>query len=67
MMRLLLPFCADVFQFDPEYEESEEKYKLIKAEILGEGVGSGSSDEEESEEDSEEEEERDDGECGWRV
>ena len=58
---------ADVFKADPDYQENEEKYKLIRAEILGEGVGSGSSDSEEgSEEDSEEEEEEesDEGERG---
>ncbi len=33
---------ADIFKFDPNYLENEEKYKGIKAEILGEG----SSDEE---------------------
>ena len=44
----------DIFKFDANYLENEEKYKEIKAEILGEG----SSDEESSEEseDSDEEE-----------
>jgi len=26
----------DVFKFDPEYEENEEKYQAVKREILGE-------------------------------
>ena len=47
---------ADVFKFDPEFLEHEERYKQIKAEILGEGSDeeedSGS---EESEEESDEE------------
>lgn len=29
----------NVFKYDPEYEESEEKYKALKAEILGEADG----------------------------
>ena len=40
----LLTLLADIFKFDPDYLENEEKYKAIKAEILGEG----SDDEEES-------------------
>ncbi|THH21083.1 hypothetical protein EW146_g415 [Bondarzewia mesenterica] len=46
----------NIFKFDPDYLENEEKYKSIKAEILGEG----SSEEEESgseESDSDEEDE----------
>jgi pre-mRNA-splicing factor CWC22 len=42
----------DIFKFDPKYLENEEKYKFIKAEILGEDSGdeSGSdSDEDDSE------------------
>ena len=61
-----------MFQADPDYQENEEKYQLIKEEILGEGAESGSSGEEgeDSEEDSEEEEESDEGEgvvcgCCW--
>ena len=50
-----LSSCVDIFKFDPKYLENEERYKAIKAEILGEG----SSDEEGSEESSEEEEEED--------
>ena len=34
---------SDIFKYDPNFLENEEKYKEIKAEILGEG-----SDEEES-------------------
>lgn len=45
---------ADVFKFDPQYIENEDRYKSIKAEILGEDgddeSGSGS-EEEDSEED----------------
>ena len=50
-----LNILLDIFKFDPKYLENEERYKQIKAEILGEG----SSDEEESgsEESSEEDEE----------
>ena len=51
----------DVFKFDPEYEENEEKYQAVKREILGEDrdeaqgsdddIGSdGSEDEDEEEE-----------------
>ena len=51
----LAEHLLDIFKFDPKYLENEERYKQIKAEILGEG----SSDEEESgsEESSEEDEE----------
>lgn len=51
----LLIACADIFKFDPNYLENEERYKQIKAEILGEG----SSDEESGTEESSEEEEED--------
>lgn len=46
----------NIFKFDPEWEEHEEAYKRLKAEILGEG----SDDEEDDDEDesSEEDEER---------
>lgn len=30
------PRFLDIFKFDPNYVENEEKYKSIKAEILGE-------------------------------
>ena len=51
---IMLTSNTDIFKFDPKYLDNEEKYKEIKAEILGEG-----SSDEESEEDSggEEEEE----------
>ena len=29
--------CADVFKFDAEYEQNEEKYKELKRDILDEG------------------------------
>ena len=46
----------NVFKFDPDYEENEERYAELKAEILGEGSDeeSDESDESGSEEDSEE-------------
>lgn len=45
----------DIFKFDPKYLENEEKYKAIKAEILGEDSDEESgSDEESSDEDDEE-------------
>lgn len=44
----------DIFKFDPNYVKNEEKYKAIKAEILGEN-----SDEESESESSEDEEEGD--------
>ena len=50
---------VDVFKFDPNYPENEEKYKAIKAEILGEN-----SEEESGEESSDEEEEEEEGEGG---
>jgi pre-mRNA-splicing factor CWC22 len=42
----------NIFKFDPEWEEHEEAYKRLKAEILGEGV-----DEEDDEDDSDDSEE----------
>ena len=43
--------CADIFKFDSSYLENEEKYKEIKAEILGEESSDEESDDsEESEE-----------------
>ena len=54
-MRIWLFLLTDIFKFDPKYLENEERYKSIKAEILGEDSddesGSGS-----DEDDSEEEE-----------
>jgi len=44
---------VDIFKFDPNYLENEEKYKSIKAEILGEG----SEDEESGSEESSSEDE----------
>ena len=32
-----MTFRPDIFKFDPSFLENEEKYKEIKAEILGEG------------------------------
>ena len=53
-----LMFLVDIFKVDSNYVENEERYKQIKAEILGEG----SSDEEESgSEESEESEEEEEG------
>lgn len=49
---ICLQLSPDIFKFDPNYLDNEEKYKEIKAEILGED-----SDEDGSEEDSEESEE----------
>jgi pre-mRNA-splicing factor CWC22 len=46
---------ADIFKFDPNYIENEEKYKAIKAEILGEGSSDDESGSEEG--DSEDDEE----------
>jgi len=50
---MLLTTGLDIFKFDPNYIENEERYKAIKAEILGEG----SEDEESGSEESEEEDE----------
>jgi pre-mRNA-splicing factor CWC22 len=47
---------ADIFKFDPNYLENEEKYKSIKTEILGED-----SDEESGSEESSEDEDEDEG------
>jgi pre-mRNA-splicing factor CWC22 len=49
----------DIFKFDPNFLENEDKYKQIKVEILGE-ESDGESGSEESEE---EEEENEEGEC----
>lgn len=47
---------VDIFKFDPNYLENEDKYKEIKAEILGEDSDeeSGSGSEEDSDEDEDE-------------
>jgi pre-mRNA-splicing factor CWC22 len=47
---LLRLWCIDIFKFDPNYAENEEKYKAIKAEILGEDSDEESGSSEESEE-----------------
>lgn len=46
----------NVFKFDPEWEEHEEAYKKLKAEILGEAEGSDDDDEYESDDSSDNEE-----------
>lgn len=46
----------NVFKFDPEWEESEEAYKKLKAEILGEASGSEDDDEDDSDDSSDDEE-----------
>ena len=40
----------DVFKFDPEYDENEKNWALIKAEILGENQNPNENDEDEEEE-----------------
>lgn len=50
----------NVFKFDPEWEEHEEAYKKLKAEILGEADGSDEEDEDESDDSSEDEEAKED-------
>lgn len=47
-----------VFKYDPDYVENEEKYKAIKAEILGEDDSDEESGSDESDEESEDEESR---------
>lgn len=47
----------NIFKFDPNWEENEEKYKRVKVEILGEGSGD-EDDEEYETDDSEEDEEQ---------
>jgi pre-mRNA-splicing factor CWC22 len=46
---------SDIFKFDPNYLENEDKYKAIKAEILGEDSDEESGSEEESDESDDEE------------
>ncbi|MCJ1389282.1 pre-mRNA-splicing factor cwc22 [Xylographa bjoerkii] len=46
----------NVFKFDPEWEETEEAYKKLKAEILGEADGSDEDDEDDSGDSSDDEE-----------
>lgn len=47
----------NVFKYDPQWEEHEEAYKKLKAEILGEGSDDDEEDEDETDESSDEEEE----------
>ncbi|KHN99576.1 cell cycle control protein (Cwf22) [Metarhizium album ARSEF 1941] len=47
----------NIFKFDPNWEENEEAYRKLKAEILGEGSDYGDDDEGEDESSEEEEEE----------
>ena len=51
---MILSCLLDIFKFDPNYLENEERYKEIKNEILGED--SDDDDSEESSGDSEEDE-----------
>lgn len=51
--RLFADMLVDIFKFDPKYLENEDKYKSIKAEILGES----DEDEDSSEEDDDENDE----------
>ena len=46
---------ADIFEFDPNYLENEEKYKAIKADILREGPSDNESGSEESDSEGEDE------------
>ena len=46
----LLIWCTDIFKFDLNYLDNEEKYQAIKAEIIGEDSDEESGSEEESEE-----------------
>lgn len=52
--------CVDIFKFDPKYMENEEKYKSIKAEILGDD----SDEDEDGSEASEDEDDEEDGSWG---
>ena len=56
-------FFSDVFKFDSQYIENEEKYKTLSKEMLGESDDSDNesenSNDEDSDEDSEEEENED--------
>lgn len=47
----------NIFKFDPEWEEHEEAYKKLKAEILGEGSDYDDDDDDDDDEDSSDEEE----------
>ena len=53
--RLFADMFVDIFKFDPKYLENEEKYKSIKAEILGESEEDDDSSEEDEDENDEDE------------
>jgi pre-mRNA-splicing factor CWC22 len=48
----------NIFKFDPEWEENEEAYKHVKAEILGEGIEDEDEDEDDSDDSDEDEEQK---------
>lgn len=48
----------NIFKLDPSWEENEEKYRRVKAEILGEGSGDEDDDEYESDESEDDEEQK---------
>ncbi|KAK2785545.1 pre-mRNA-splicing factor cwc22 [Emmonsiellopsis sp. PD_33] len=50
----------NIFKFDPQWEEHEDAYKKLKAEILGEGSDDEDEDEDESDESSDEDEDEKD-------
>jgi pre-mRNA-splicing factor CWC22 len=54
LLTISLTIGLDIFKFDPNYVENEEKYKEIKAEILGEDSDEESGSEESDESDEEE-------------
>lgn len=58
---LLLCFRLDVFKFDPNYAESEEHYKELKTEILGEESSAEESGDDGDEDDDSSDDEPDDG------
>lgn len=55
-MRISLSLLADIFKFDSKYLENEDRYKSIKAEILGEESDDESGSDSNEDDDSEEEE-----------
>jgi pre-mRNA-splicing factor CWC22 len=57
----VLTWRVDIFKVDPNYLENEEKYKEIKAEILGEGSDDEESGSEESSDEDENEDEDEEG------
>ena len=46
---------ADIFKFDPNYLENEEKYGAVRADVLGEGLSDDESGSEESDSEGDEE------------